>query len=1136
MLQRELAPLDFVKAEVEEEVVQPLNLRVTGRAEWTNRFPYSSRGGVIAHEIGYGKTVVTLALIDYMREFDTGDSIAERQEMLDGAWSQELPQPFDCFGDADATDCQDLKADSFLCHLSATLVIVPKHITDQWAKEAGKFLGLKGKPRLLVIKTPKAFYESHTLDALKEAEIIIVSSAVFGSGFMDRLQTIAGRGTDYLKGLSGRTLEVWYQRALRNHRTLVAFYLAGRAANIPHEELMRKIWEELLPGLIKKQQKEINILLKKQVFEIDRRFYKDKIPRGHSNETARATQSGSGRSKLPEAKQEAEEAKPIGAGDWNISWLHSCSFARVVWDECSYDGGNHIPLFVANAVANAKWLISGTPKLFDLGEVCKIAGAFGIHVARPEPRMCPGLPPVTRGLELDQMTKSEQFHVFSSPVKSVELACERHSRAQEFVGAYFRANALESDLEVQFEEHVRPVAMASSISVRYHLLNQEILDAGYDYTALPAHARAEVALKGRDLVNTDGPAAAKMLLGLLACGLCRERSSIENLERDLSERNKALDEQMKFLWDKMMWLRRWILGLKPEDAKFQFSEPVQDTLDRVNLLSESLRKALLGSGASQDSGDKGVLQCEAVVVAGLPKAKPEELEFHFREGWAEHYNENKALYTWLDFFDVELSTLGKLTETQLRLLAEDLRWLRFKANPHPCALLAERELSDTDFLASLPPALAPRGKGGRSRAIPQNIGSLVADGHRLLGTLKKSELEKSIQRCIEAKMELKEASKPAGIATGPWLKERLTERLTELNLKIPANYTAAKLKVLLSEHENGLTGCDHYRDGRAAPNGHRGFEAATSSGGTTARQIDATNLELKHTMVHLAKTVEDLRATRLEANFVPAYSSLADGTGKLGDLLEHKFCDGCRQPLTSVPSTFLVVACGHFLCGECKSGAGFYCPAEDCPAFIRKRPVLRCSQVRPPDAGKPCSKADYIANFIKTEIPKGDHVLVFAQYRPLIETLAKAFESVNLSYTNLAATKDEAIAGKLENFKVGKAGQVLLLDIDSETSAGSNLTIATHVIFANPYVHYDEEHQARTVSQARGRCIRFGQTKKVHVHHFLVPGTIEEETLRKLGRGSPAVQDFFENQGSLPWWMDNGGEDGSPAINGDQEP
>lgn len=128
----------------------------------------------------------------------------------------------------------------------------------------------------------------------------------------------------------------------------------------------------------------------------------------------------------------------------------------------------------------------------------------------------------------------------------------------------------------------------------------------------------------------------------------------------------------------------------------------------------------------------------------------------------------------------------------------------------------------------------------------------------------------------------------------------------------------------------------------------------------------------------------------------------------------------------------------------------------------------------------------------------------------VIEALAEAFKSAGLKFLNLAAVKDDAVSAKLEAFKAGEAGQVLLLDMDSETSAGSNLTIANHVIFANPYVHPDREHQARTVRQARGRCIRHPQAKEVQVYHFMANGTIEEEMLRKFGKDSPDVAAFFK--------------------------
>jgi hypothetical protein len=1122
MLQRELTPLDFVKSEIEEEVVSPLNLRVMGKAEWANHFPYSARGGVVAHEIGYGKTVVTLGLIDCMRDFDKEQSIMERKKEVDRVWAEELPHPFELSGESHLR-YPNLEAETFFRHLPATLVIVPKHITDQWENEAAKFLGLT-KPQLLVIKTASSFYGQRSPDELDKAEIIIVSSAVFGAAFLDRLQTVAGRGPDYPKGLSGRTLEAWYRGALRNQRILTAYYLAGRAANTSHEELMETITGRLLPGLIEKQQADIDALVEKQVAEIDRKYYKkmaNKAGTSAGDAGPGAKQSNTG----PKNKQRGG-VKDEGKEPWAISWLHNCSFARIVWDECSYDDDENIHLFVANAVANAKWLLSGTPKLFGLEQVCQMAAAFGVHVARPEPRMMPGLPAVTRGPELNPMSKSEQFHVFSSRVKSAALAHERHERAQMFVEAYFRANALDAEVDIEFRERVLAIDMTTSDSVRYHLLSQEILDAGYDYTALPAHARDEVALNGNDLAGKDGSAAAKMLLGLLACGLGHNGSSIDALTKALETRRDVLSDQMKFLWDKTMWLWQWICALKPQDVpESNLSAPVQDTLLRVENMCGNMHKALLGDGNFEEFGGMEMFQHEVAAVAGLKpvdvqpdidsvRAKWEE---HLHATWAEDYSREFALHTWLDFFEVETSTLDHLTEKQLRLLAQDICWLKYKIDPHAAPFHGDD--SDVGFLST---ALAPGHQRGPRTSLPK-IEGLATGDTSFLDNLSKAVIKKFIRDCVRKKPETPTWQKARPHFQLPPLENQtpkgfLQARLTELNLKFSPSHSIDTLSEMFWRHQENLAVCEHYRDGRAPPNRHQDFEAAISRGGPWKEQMESANEELKRTMVHLAKTVEDWRATSLEANFVPEYASLANAADK-DRHVRDKLCGSCRGPLRSASTSFLVVACGHLLCDTCKSAADFYCLVRDCRAFIHRRPVLRCSQTPLPRSGsEPQVKADHVVKLIKG-FPEGEFVVVFAQYRPLIDALAEAFKASELKYLNLARVKDDDIARELENFKMGKAGQILLLDMDSETSAGSNLTIATRVVFANPYVHHDKEHQARTVRQARGRCIRTGQTKKVRVYHLMVTGTIEEETLRQFGRDSPAVQAFFDSNHPTPWWM-----------------
>ncbi|KAK4100076.1 hypothetical protein N658DRAFT_146287 [Parathielavia hyrcaniae] len=1117
MLQRERAPFDFVKSEIEEEVVAPLNLRVVGKAEWRSRFPTSSRGGVMAHEVGYGKTVVTLALLDCMRGFDTAGSIEERKKQVDGAWNAELPDPFRHFDDV------HFQAESFFVHLSATLIIVPKHITTQWENEAGGFLGLT-EPQLLVIKNSAGLYRPNMLQRLQQAEIVIVSGAAFSGSFLDQLVGIAGNARD---GLGGRTLEAWYRRAMRNYRVLTAYYLAGLAAGVPDQALVQEMKGALLTRLVEKQRAEMDALVEKQVPEIDRSIYKK--PNAHSTaEECKADKKGAA-----EKKNKDTAEKKNG---WQMNWLHSCSFARVVWDECSYDD-HIISLFVSNSVASAKWLLSGTPKLFDLSHVSNLASAFGIHVARPEPRIMPGLPALTNGPVLSPMSRSEEFHVFSSGVKSATLALERHGIAQGFVAAYFRANALDDDeVEIESEEHVRAVVMSATESVRYHMLNQEIIDAGYDYAALPAHARGQVALKGSDLTCRDGTAQAKMMLGLLACGLGQSQGSMDELEGELARRSEVLGEQMKWLWDKVMWLHRWIRDLekdfneKPKDNSRDMSH-VLDTLTRVEIMCRCLNHGveMAEEGRFGEFGGKDMFLREMAIVAGLPSSHSKQVasleaawKAYFVGNWADCYHRDKALYTWVDFFGVQVSVLKHLTDKQLRLMTQDMCWLRYKTDHDATPLSNIR--SGKDLARAV---LVPGIQGGPRSLMPQGTQDRTTNDGLVLSKLDDTELEVFLAACIASQPDTptwenaKRTFDPLRNTDygGKVTKAALLDRAAELNLKTPRQ-TVGHLRELLWRHEQGLGTSDNYRDGRAAPDRHRDFESAFGcSHPRLDRRMETANEELKRTLVHLAKTVEDLRATALEAQFVPQYAALANAEDK-DSFVAKKQCGGCHGLLRSAESSFLVVACGHFLCGDCKTSAGFYCPVTDCPAFIRERPVLRCSQVPEAQSETQLAKAECVARLISEEIPKDECVLVFAQYGPLLGSLARAFTEAGLSFINLAAQCDSTIASTLEAFKTGKAGQILLLDIDSETSAGSNLTNANHVIFANPYVHHDQEHRARTVKQARGRCIRTGQTKKVHVHHFMVSGTIEEETLRGLAKDSPAVDEYFQKTAEVPWWLD----------------
>ncbi|KAJ3557316.1 hypothetical protein NM688_g1536 [Phlebia brevispora] len=148
----------FVEEEISEAILEPLGWRVEGRAQR----PIHVRGGVLADQVGYGKTAITLGLIDCTaREIEK--RFSKMQEM-DG----KIP-------------------------VKATLVIVPPHLTRQWGSEVKKFVGPSRFKT--VILSSASNINALTIEEVQEADIVIVASNLFKSPvYLQNLSAFAAGG------------------------------------------------------------------------------------------------------------------------------------------------------------------------------------------------------------------------------------------------------------------------------------------------------------------------------------------------------------------------------------------------------------------------------------------------------------------------------------------------------------------------------------------------------------------------------------------------------------------------------------------------------------------------------------------------------------------------------------------------------------------------------------------------------------------------------------------------------------------------------------------------------------------------------------------------------------------------------
>lgn len=148
----------FVEEEIAEAILEPMGWRAQGRAQR----PVRVRGGVLADEVGYGKTAITLGLLDCSSK-SVGQDPAPSKEHLRGK-----------------------------IYVRGTLVVVPPHLTRQWGSEIKKFTG--DHFQVVIISTASNI-NSVTIDDIEGADIVVVASNLFHSTvYLSNLEAFAAGG------------------------------------------------------------------------------------------------------------------------------------------------------------------------------------------------------------------------------------------------------------------------------------------------------------------------------------------------------------------------------------------------------------------------------------------------------------------------------------------------------------------------------------------------------------------------------------------------------------------------------------------------------------------------------------------------------------------------------------------------------------------------------------------------------------------------------------------------------------------------------------------------------------------------------------------------------------------------------
>lgn len=122
----------------------------------------------------------------------------------------------------------------------------------------------------------------------------------------------------------------------------------------------------------------------------------------------------------------------------------------------------------------------------------------------------------------------------------------------------------------------------------------------------------------------------------------------------------------------------------------------------------------------------------------------------------------------------------------------------------------------------------------------------------------------------------------------------------------------------------------------------------------------------------------------------------------------------------------------------------------------------------------------------------GAKILVFCQSEELRKRADHAF-ATGLEHVTL---KGDALERAASIRRFTESANVMLLSMEISPS-GLNLTVAHHVILAQPTVRGEYDEAVDFEEQAIGRCWRQGQKSVVHVWRLCMLGTVEEEMVDK---------------------------------------
>ena len=395
--------------------------------------------GIVADEVGYGKTAITLGLIDAASKVNGPP-----------------PSPPD-----------DIDEGSF--RTTATLVVIPAHLMGQWPNEIKKFVGSSKK---VAVITDMNSFNKLTVEEVQKADIVLVNFKVLCTDkYFERLARLAGVNPKSLPS-TGKTGA--------NH--------------------FRALYDDCITGLANRVRLNLKNDLSSTFAEVEKDAKKHEQNQNNASSIVNTDgkKSAYKQSKVAENKKSrSKTAKKVSVTErdpWGLSSgvaknnvkkmkcppLELFFWNRVVIDEFHYlaekaDRARVLTL-VLGLQSTYRWCLSGTPPHKSFDDVKTLANLLGLHLGIDESLRSAKARRGGNSVNDD----TSQLEKFSSllEVRSVQWHERRHAHSQTFLDRYVRQNIAEID-EIKSEEHLEeivlpPAERAIYLELETHLKSLEM--------------------------------------------------------------------------------------------------------------------------------------------------------------------------------------------------------------------------------------------------------------------------------------------------------------------------------------------------------------------------------------------------------------------------------------------------------------------------------------------------------------------------------------------------------------------------------------------------------------------------------------------------------------------------------------